>query len=144
MEQNDYLEVRLEHQINWYSNKSLTNKKLFYWLQSLVIILAAIIPLLSGFVDDFGKCMGMLIGFIGAVVAILSGLLALYKFQEKWTAYRTTSETLKHEKFLFETHTDPYDEEENAFQIFVKRIENIISRENTEWNKYIAKKRKDK
>ncbi len=143
MEKNDYLKARVIDQIAWYDKKSITNKKLYYWLQSLVIALAAIIPLLSGFIDDFGKCMGMLIGFIGAVVAILSGLLALYKFQEKWTAYRTTSETLKHEKFLFETNTDPYDDE-NAFQMLVKRVENTISKENTEWNKYIAKKRKDK
>jgi len=143
MEKNDYLKARVIDQIAWYDKKSTTNKKLYYWLQSLVIALAAIIPLLSGFIDDFGKCMGMLIGFIGAVVAILSGLLALYKFQEKWTAYRTTSETLKHEKFLFETNTDPYDDE-NAFQMLVKRVENTISKENTEWNKYIAKKRKDK
>ena len=143
MEKKDYVETRLADQINWYDKKSVWNKKLYYWFQSLVIILAALIPLLSGLTEDFGKSIGILIGFLGAIVAILSGLLALYKFQEKWTSYRTTSETLKHEKYLFETKTEPYDDEEFGFQLLVRRVENIISKENTDWNKYITKKQKE-
>ena len=65
------------------------------------------------------------------------------KFQEKWSEYRTTSETLKHEKYLYETKSGPYDNERtDNFKSFVVRIENLISKENSSWSQYINKKEK--
>ena len=43
-----------------------------------------------------------LVAIMGSVVAIISGFLSTFQFQKKWIEYRTTSETLKHEKYLFE------------------------------------------
>ena len=71
--------------------------------------------------------------------AILTGLSVLLKFQEKWTEYRTTSEILKHEKFLFITKAGSYGNEEESFKLFVRRIENLISKENSAWSQYINK-----
>ena len=144
MEKDKYLKERLDNQINWYSKKSTYNKNLYHCLQGLVIFLAALIPFLSGYSDDIGDNSNLIIGCIGLVVSILTGLLALYKFQEKWAAYRTTSETLKHEKFLFETNTEPYNNEKDNFQLLVKRIEHVISKENSEWVQYIVEKQKSK
>jgi hypothetical protein len=48
-------------------------------------------------------------------VAAIAGLITLIKFQENWTEYRTVSETLKFEKFLFLSKAGPYKEMKDPF-----------------------------
>ena len=87
--------------------------------------------------DTFGEGYEFIIGALGAAVAILSGMLGFFKFQEKWINYRTTSEQLKKEKYLYETGTEPYNQAGKSFNLLVKNCEALISGENTEWNNYI-------
>ncbi|MBC8146611.1 MAG: hypothetical protein H8E98_01335 [Bacteroidetes bacterium] len=46
-----------------------------------------------------------------------------------------TCEMLKHEKYLFLTKCAPYNLED-AFCLLVSRVENLISKENTQWSEY--------
>ena len=128
----DYLKDRLEGQIQWYSNKSSFYKKLFYIIRATEIIIASLIPALF----HWSLIKGV-IPLLSAIVAILAGLIALFKFQENWISYRTTSESLKHEKYLYLTKVPPYDKE-NPFEILVKTVESIISKENTLWKQKIS------
>jgi hypothetical protein len=52
--------------------------------------------------------------------------------QEHWIEYRATAESLRREKFLFLTQTEPYDKDD-AFHLLVQRVEALLSNENTEW-----------
>ena len=78
---------------------------------------------------------------MGLLITIITGVVTLYKFQENWIEYRTTCETLRHEKFLFLTQTDPYDIED-PFNLLVHRVENLISKENTQWAQHIKMSKK--
>lgn len=69
---------------------------------------------------------------LGAVVAVVSGVLGLFKFQENWVDYRTTSEQLKQEKFLFLTRSEPYNTAQ-SFQTLVTNVEDILSKQNSKW-----------
>ena len=102
-----------------------------------LIVFAALIPFAAGFIDSEKMWINYLIASLGVLTAIFSGLSALFEFQEKWDEYRTTSETLKHEKYLFKTKYGPYDEDGEIFKLFVSRIENLISKENSAWSQYI-------
>ena len=68
------------------------------------------------------------------MVALIAGALGLYQFENHWIEYRTTSESLKKEKFLFLTESEPFDKapDEN-YQLLVQRVETLISKENTNW-----------
>ncbi len=138
MDHEQYLQERVEDQINWYDGKSKSNQNWFKSLRVIEIISAAIIPFFAGYSESipFGT---IIIGCLGVIIAVCAGLSALYKFQENWLMYRTTCETLRHEKFLFVTKTKPYDDEE-AFNQFVTRIENLISKENTQWARVTKEK----
>ena len=131
MKEEDYIKDRLEDQIQWYSKKSSFYKKLFYTIRAIEIIIAGLIPALF----HWSLIKGV-IPFLSSIVAILAGLIALFKFQENWISYRTTSESLKHEKYLYLTKTSPYDKE-NSFEILVKTVENITSKENSLWKQQI-------
>lgn len=142
MDQNEYFTKRLEDQIKWYSTKSSCNKKWSLTLRIIEITCAAIIPFLAGIGEKI-PYNAYIIGFCGIVISISAGLSALNKYQDNWIEYRTTSESLKHESYLFLTKTYPYDSE-NAFQQLVIRVESLISKENSQWSKYSKPKQDEK
>lgn len=143
MNEKEYLENRLEDQINWYDKKSVWHQKWFKRLQVFQIICAASIPILVNYVTDTSNYTRLIVAILGASIAIVSGIVGLYKFQENWLEYRTTCESLRHEKFLFLTQTEPY-HTENPFSLFVNRVETLISKENTNWAQYMKKVAKGK
>lgn len=132
MNSDEYLKERLDPQISWYDSKSKRNKRGYYGLRIIEIVFAASIPFMLGYVDDTTPALKFVAGTLGLVVAIIAGFLGLFQLQENWISYRTTCETLRHEKFLFLTHAKPYDGND-AFVLLVERAEQLISKENTSW-----------
>ncbi|MEH6345019.1 MAG: DUF4231 domain-containing protein [Bermanella sp.] len=131
MTEKEYLEDRLESQLKWYSDKSSFNKTWFSRLRLLEIIAAALIPFLSGMADKINYS-AWIIGGLGVLIAVSAAISSLLKFQENWIEYRTISEQLKHEKYIYLTDTKPYDSD-NKFNLLVERVESLISKENSTW-----------
>lgn len=136
MEAEKYINDRLNDQINWYSAKSRLNKKYYYLFKTIEIVFAAVVPFLIASSDGL-PLLKFFAGVLSIVIAILSGILIAFKFQEKWIQYRTTSESLKHEKYLYETGSGIYAKDSN-FSTFVERVEFIISKENSDWTQIIV------
>jgi hypothetical protein len=139
MDIEQYLQERLDDQINWYDRKSGWNQRLHKRLRLLEVVAAASIPFLTGFIADFAF-MTHVVAVVGVAIAVISGAFALFKFQENWIEYRTTAETLKHQKYLFLTQTGPY-AGEDAFHTLVETVEGLISQENSKWTQYIKQQR---
>ena len=129
MNAEEYIKNRLCDQINWYSQKSSYYKRWFYTARTIEIVLASVMTIIA--ITPVLKN-SLLIPFFSLGIVIIASLLALYKFQELWISYRTTSESLKHEKYLFKTKTSPYNKE-GSFNLLVKNVERIISSENSLW-----------
>lgn len=132
-----YLENRVLDQIDWYSSNSAKNKRLYFSLVVIDIILSAMIPFAVLFMDIF-KNVNYIIAAMGSIVTIVSGVVSTFQFQKKWIEYRTTAETLKHTNYLYVTKTNPYSRED-AFSYFVQNVESLISTQNTNWAFYIQK-----
>ena len=133
----EYIEKRLGDQIAWYDRKSATNQRWFKRLRFAEIVAAATIPFLSGFADR-SLAIKIAIGTLGVVVAVIASLLGLLQLQEHWIEYRATAESLRKEKFLFLTQTEPYDKDD-AFHLLVQRVEGLLSKENTDWAQSMVK-----
>jgi len=88
--------------------------------------------------DETTLYLKIIVGLLGLVIAAITAVLGLYQFQENWLEYRTTCETLRHEKYLFLAKASPYNKEE-PFLLLVERIEGLISKENTNWQSYMKK-----
>lgn len=138
MEQKVYIEERLEGQRKWYGKKSRVNKNYYHWFKVLTIIFSILIPVILGLEEyvSMASLSKATAAVLGALVAILTAISGLMKFEEKWINYRGCSERLKREKYLFETGTVPYDKTD-ALKVLVLKIENIISSENADWGDYI-------
>jgi hypothetical protein len=142
MNQEEYLKERLQNQIDWYDRKSVQSQKWFKRLQVVAILAATTIPFLTGYITDTTFLLKLSVGLLGLSVAAITAILGLYKFQENWLEFRTTCESLKHEKYLFLTNSDPYNAED-PFMLLVERIEGLISKENTSWIRYMKKEKKE-
>ena len=127
----EYIEQRLNDQIGWYDRKSTANQRWFKRLRFAEIVAATTIPFLSGFADK-SSSIKIAIGALGVFVAVIASVLGLLQLQVHWMQYRATAELLRKEKFLFLTQTDPYNKDD-AFHLFVQRVEALLSKENTEW-----------
>lgn len=126
----EYLSQRVEAQLSWYDKKSLWNQRWFKRLRIIEIVAAAMIPFLTAIPD--ATTMKYVVGSLGVIITVVAGVLALFQFQERWSEYRATSESLKKEQFLFLTRAEPYTGGD-AFSILVQRIETLLSKENTGW-----------
>lgn len=133
MDEAQYLEQRIDNQIKWHSSKSARYKKSFQTLQLAQIFLGVSIPFCSVLIKD-PLVLKIIVGALGMLIALIAGLIALFKFQENWVSNRRTSELLKNEKYLFLTKATPYNGE-NAFSDFVVISEKIMMDENQSWAK---------
>ena len=136
MDEKEYIAQRLDEQIAWYDGKSQWNQHLYKGLRLFEIICACSIPFILSFASDSDVMMGVA-GLFGVIVAVISGVIALYKFEETWVSYRATCEALQHEKYLHATQSTPYNGSD-AFALLVQRVEAVISKENTEWHQYVG------
>src|SRR5262249_16570077 len=118
----EYVQQRINDQIGWYDRKSIRNKRWFKRLRFAEIVVAA----------DRSLAIKIAIGALGVFVAVIASLLGLLQLQVHWIEYRATAESLKKEKFLFLTQTDPY-HRNDAFHLLVQRVEALLSKENTDW-----------
>lgn len=139
----EYIEARLDQQIHWYSAKSRSNQIWFKGLRFLEIVFASASPFLVSQITEDTSALKIIVGSMGVCVAVIAGIVSLYRFQENWIEYRSTAESLKHEKFLFLTKSPPY-EGENAFHAFVRNVESLVSKENIGWSGALREKPKTK
>ncbi|MEA5402257.1 DUF4231 domain-containing protein [Arcicella sp. DC2W] len=130
MTEQEYIEQRLDEQMNFFAQKSKINKTNYVRTKVLIIVLSASLPLATKYSDV--PSFPAIISFIGVLIAILSGLDALFNYHESWVNYRKVREVLKREKFLYLTKSGPY-QGNPPFQQFVTNIEAIMSTENAEW-----------
>ena len=137
MTQEEYLLDRVGGQIRWYSSKSKLNKQWYQGLKTAEIVLAAITPFIVALVSNDTNFLKYMAGAMSITIAILAGLLTAFKFHEKWIQYRSTCENLKHEKYLFETSSSIY-AKDNSFNLFVERVEFVISKENSDWTQIVV------
>lgn len=130
----EYLEKRVDDQINWYNSRSGTNKRMYERIQIVVIASGVLIPLFIGYSETEGwEKLKYLAGALGALVAYLEGLKTIKKYRENWTAYRMTAEALLREKMLFLNRVGSDGNSTYDFKQFVANCEQIMSGEQANW-----------
>ena len=130
----EYFEQQLDDQINWYGKKSAFNQTAYKRLRLIEIVFASAIPLLAGYTqkENIGEHIGVTIGVTGLVVAVLAGVMSLYRFQENWNEYRASAESLKQDKYLYLARVEPYDGDQ-PFELLVRRVEALLKSQTTGW-----------
>ena len=121
---------RLEDQIAWYDRKSMTNQRCFKSIKMVEITAAAFIPFMSAF--SIPEMMWVT-GGLGILITVLEGILHLNQYQQNWIAYRSTCESLKHEKYVYLGKASPYVNAADPRALLAERIESLVSQEHAKW-----------
>ena len=126
----DPIMERLEDQISWYDRKSLTNQRMFKRIKMIEILAAAVIPFLAAFNPPH---IGLVTGALGVLITVLEGMLHLNQYQQNWIAYRSTCESLRHEKYTYLGKASPYANIADPHALLAERIESLVSQEHAKW-----------
>jgi hypothetical protein len=129
LSQTSYAWARLVDQLDWYERKSGENKAWFLRLKVLQIVLAAAVPVAAG-----GDASAWVTGSLGASIVVLEGIQQLFQFQQNWASYRTTAESLKHEKYLFLSRAVPFSDVADPDALLAERVEGLVSQEHAAWS----------
>ncbi len=121
---------RLEDQIAWYDSKSLHNQRVYKRIKVVEILAAATIPLIAALPISH---QAIITGSLGVLITVLEGLIHLNQYQQNWIAYRSTCESLKHEKYVYLGKASPYAGVADAYALLAERIESLVSQEHAKW-----------
>lgn len=135
LNESEYIEKRLNHQIKWYDRKSMTSQKWYNINKIIQIVCAALIPAIVPFsLISESIIFTIISSLLGILIVITQSINNLKKFHENYIHYRTTCESLRHEKYLYLLNVQPYNDENEPLKLLVVRTESIISSENINWH----------
>ena len=133
----EYLSERYLDQISWYSAKAKINKRRYHVFQWVVIVLAAIMPVLVATthkqigLDESSYWWTTLL--VSVSLGIGTAAVKIFKFQENWIIYRATAEKLAQEKYFYDGNVGEYGETDQKESLFVKRVETLLAGESSQW-----------
>lgn len=133
--QNEVLKARIRSAGNWYIERAIKCKAVFYILEIISIVL----PLLISVLNSCEKS-NTVVTICALSTALVTSLLTFSKCREKWTLYRTTIEQIKRELTLYWVD-EPDDEKLKDLAI---RIEGIMEQEHKVWIRYSKERREQK
>ena len=122
--------TRLDDQISWYSRKSGVNQRRFKVLKATTIVSAALIPVAT---TAGGPAGAKVAAGLGVLIAIVEGIQQMNQYYANWSTYRSTTEALKHEKFLYLAQAGPYANAAAPHSLLAERVEALVSEENAKW-----------
>ena len=134
---------RYDDEIQWYERTKKSQRLTFQFIQFSVILFSGLTPLLLLIPD----CPKLAAALPAAVAGMLTAITATFRFQDNYIRFAYTAEMLKSEKLKFETRsTKDYRVaagDQEAFEIFVSRMEELIINEVTDWRQTAVKKDKE-
>jgi len=126
----EYLSDRYQKMLDFYDNRAISNKKWYYRFSFYIIALSGVLaPIMTLKLGDWKYA----VAFASASIAIASGLVGFFKFQENWLRYRSTWDCLKREPYLRKARLGEYERSSEPNRLFVQRIESAFAQEGTEW-----------
>jgi len=132
-----YIETRVKQYQSWYDRKAVSCKNRYLRMRAFTVIAGGIVPVLVNVEASINNIIGYpvtkaIITIISLLVVVTVSLESVFHYREQWKNYRSTEQLLGHEQFEFLAHVGVYKSlsPEEAFQLFVEKVEDAISSEN--------------
>ncbi|MDM8547734.1 DUF4231 domain-containing protein [Candidatus Venteria ishoeyi] len=141
-----YIQQRLRYQQHWYERQASKNKRSFMRIQSIIIFLSLLIPMVvvtepivTLFLNEWMLAYSQMelpmswasiaTALLSSLIAMLAGMEKLRQPQTHWFNYRANEETLKKEEWMFRLRVGAYANLplQRAERLLVERVEGVIS-----------------
>lgn len=124
----DVTMARLEDEISWYDRRSDYNQKVYKILKFATVAFAAVVPVAAAL-----NAPAWITGGLGVLIILVEAVQQMNQYHHNWISYRSTCESLKHEKYLFVATAGPYATVENPLRLLAERVESLVSQEHAKW-----------
>ena len=123
----DYMRERVSYKMKAYGKLGKRHRWLYYITSFASIACAAIVPVLISLGTEYQRSATIL----SLLVTIFVSVEKLFHFRQHWRNYDSIESFLRSEQLYFQTHSGVYDKknEKDAFELFVRRIEDAIKNE---------------
>jgi len=131
-----YIAERVKQYQAWYDRKAVATKSRYLQMRAFSVIGGGLVPVLVNVPAQFTilgvSIIQALVTIISLLVVIVVSLESVFHYREQWKNYRSTEQLLGHESFLFRSRVGRYKglSDEDAFRLFVERVEDSIAAEN--------------
>ncbi|RHO73517.1 DUF4231 domain-containing protein [Ruminococcus sp. AF45-4BH] len=126
----DYL-IIVGKYIEYYHYRAKKCKTEYYGLSIVKYVALAAIPVIQSF-GGIGKY-PWIAAVASSVCLLIESILKLWKTEEKWILYRSTSNTLMSEQRQYVTKKGKYFQKEDCLAEFVENVECIVDDEARRW-----------
>jgi hypothetical protein len=132
-----YIETRVRQYQAWYDRKAVSCKNRYLRFQAFTVVAGGVVPVLVNVETNINNVIGYpimraVVTLISLFVVVTVSLESVFHYREQWKNYRSTEQLLGHEQFAFLAGVGVYKKlaTDEAFQLFVERVEDAISAEN--------------
>ncbi|MEO3769629.1 DUF4231 domain-containing protein [Micromonospora sp. B9E7] len=124
-----YLTDRLAQYQSWYDKKAVKAKTTHLRTRTAAVVGGSLVPVLVNLDFPYAQAVTTVVSL---VVAGAVSLESVFRYREQWKNYRSTEQTLGHERIYFLTRTGVYTnlDDATAFATLVERVEATIANEN--------------
>lgn len=141
-EEKSYLDI-VSNYIEYYEVRAFRCKWGFYGTNLVKLLGLSGITFLK-VIGKSGDTFATMAALVTTMCLVIEGIMALFKWQEKWILYRNTQNALMKENRQFTTGQGIYSDQENRFSKFVETVEGIIGDEARKWNTYVKEQNSQK
>ena len=134
----DYAMSIADNSYAWYQAAAVRSRRMYRVSESTVLAVSAAIPVAAAVAPHNAITPAVL----GAIVVIISGLRAVFHWQENYLRLSGDEEAVEPERRLYRTSAEPYDDIETRDQRLASSISRIEQTEMWGWLKVAADKPK--
>jgi hypothetical protein len=123
---------------DWYRKAAIRSRRYYRISETALLIVAAAIPATAAVAP--GNSIGPAI--LGAVVVVISGLRAVFHWQDNYLRFSGAREAIEAERRLYFTCTKPYEDHTTRDQLLAATVSRIEQEEMHGWVKVAAERPK--
>jgi hypothetical protein len=113
----------------WYRTAAVRSRKSYRSAEVGALVVSASIPVAA----VISPKDALVPAILGAVVVVISGLRALFHWQDNYLRFSAAREAIENERRLFRTRAKPYGDEATRSQTLVEAVSRIESEEMATW-----------
>lgn len=121
---------------NWYRTAAIRSRRMYRLSEISVLVVSAAIPAAAAIAPHNAITPAVL----GAIVVILSGLRALFRWHHNYLRFSGAREAVEAERRMYLTGAEPYDDLAARDRVLVAAISRIEQTEMGGWQKLAAQR----
>ncbi|MEV8377149.1 DUF4231 domain-containing protein [Kribbella sp. NPDC056861] len=119
----------MDEQVHWYSTKSALALRNYRLVKISQLTIGSAVPIIA-----LLEVPSAITASLGAIVILLEAIQQLFQWQTDQVLYRSTSEALKQQRYLYIAHAGPY-QENNRDAVLAEKVQALVSQEHARWTK---------